>query len=130
MIPKSQRRSPCPVACALDILGDKWTLLVIRDLFLGKHHFDEFRASPEGIATSTLSARLAWLTSLGLIRRTGHATDRRRIAYALTERGISLNSLLTETARWGLENIPGTKVMPGGAVSIRAAIKTQPQPKR
>lgn len=108
----SARRSPCPIACVLDLLGDKWTLLVIRDLFLGKRHFDEFLASPEGIATNILSARLATLTRQKLVRRTVDEKDRRRAAYELTERGRSLSKLLLAAKEWGLAHISGTAVFP------------------
>jgi DNA-binding HxlR family transcriptional regulator len=107
MIPKPPSRSPCPVACALDIIGDRWTLLVIRDLFIGKRYFDEFLASPEGIATNILSVRLARLTKLKLIRRLTAEHDKRRVAYELTEAGRSLERLLKEAARWGMEHCQG-----------------------
>lgn len=107
MIPKSQWRSPCPIACTLDIIGDRWTLLVVRDLLFGKRYFDEFLASPEGIATNILSARLAWLTELKLVRRVPSEQDKRRVAYELTEKGQSLKQVLKETARWGMEHFHG-----------------------
>ena len=113
MIPKSKRRSPCPVACTLDIIGDRWTLLVIRDLFFGKRYFDEFLASPEGIATNILSARLASLTKLKLARRVADERDKRRVAYELTERGRSLKSVLEAVARWGMEQCPGAAMLVG-----------------
>lgn len=111
MIPKSKRRSPCPVACTLDIIGDRWTLLVIRDLFFGKRYFDEFLASPEGIATNILSARLASLTKLKMARRVADERDKRRVAYELTERGRSLKSVLEAVARWGLDHCEGTAAL-------------------
>ena len=107
MLPKSDRRSDCPVACTLDIIGDRWTLLVIRDLFFGKRYFDEFLASPEGIATNILSARLATLVKLKLARRVADEKDRRRVAYELTDKGRTLESILRATARWGMEQIHG-----------------------
>ncbi len=61
------RRSNCPVACTLDLVGDRWTLLVVRDLIWGKTRFDEFLASPEGIATNILSSRLRLLEDLGYV---------------------------------------------------------------
>ncbi len=62
----SQKRSVCPIACTLDIIGDKWTLLVVRDLLLGRSHFKQFLASPEGIATNILANRLNRLVSHGI----------------------------------------------------------------
>ncbi|MEP6670032.1 MAG: helix-turn-helix domain-containing protein [Chthoniobacter sp.] len=107
MIPKSQWRSPCPIACTLDIIGDRWTLLVVRDLLFGKRYFDEFLASPEGIATNILSARLAWLTELKLARRVPAEHDKRRVAYELTDKGQTLKQVLRETARWGMAHFHG-----------------------
>ena len=63
------KRSTCPVACTLDILGDKWTLLVIRDLFLGKKTYGDFQSSPEGIPTNILAERLKRLVEKGIVRK-------------------------------------------------------------
>ena len=65
----SCKRSACPVACTLDLLGDKWTLLVIRDLLLGKHTFTAFQASPEKIPSNILAERLKRLEHEGVVRR-------------------------------------------------------------
>lgn len=108
MIPRAARRSPCPVACTLDVIGDRWTLLVIRDLFFGKRYFDDFLASPEGIATNILSARLASLVKLKLVRRVPDTQDKRRVGYELTEMGRSLDKVLREAARWGMQHFEGS----------------------
>ena len=88
------KRSPCPVACTLDLLGDKWTLLVIRDLFAGKSHFKEFAASPENIATNILSDRLKRLLSNGLVSQFPSEQVPGKYAYRLTEPGLALFSVL------------------------------------
>ena len=75
---KPMRRSDCAVACVLDIIGDRWTLLVVRDLLRGKRHFDDFLRSPEGIATNILSARLRTLCEQGLVKKTSDPSDQRR----------------------------------------------------
>jgi len=106
---KTAKRSPCPVACTLDLIGDKWTLLVIRDMLLGRTHFREFIASPEGIATNILSDRLAKLVDWGLAEKYRSTESPGRDAYQLTERGKSLFPILKAIAKWGLENIPGTE---------------------
>lgn len=103
-------RSCCPIACALDILGDKWTLLILRDLFLGRSYFSEFAASPERIATNILSARLSRLVNAGLVEKTASPDPPRRPAYGLTSKGRSLEPVLAALSRWGLENLPGTEV--------------------
>jgi DNA-binding HxlR family transcriptional regulator len=109
---QAKRRSPCPVACTLDLIGDKWTLLVVRDLFLGKARFGEFTASPEGIATNILAERLSRLMEAGLAERFRPADDPgagpARDAYRLTERGRTLESVLRAVADWGLTHIEGT----------------------
>ncbi|MBN9415510.1 MAG: helix-turn-helix transcriptional regulator [Candidatus Eremiobacteraeota bacterium] len=96
-------RSPCPIACTLDLLGDRWTLLVVRDLIYGRSQFKEFLASPEGIATNILSNRLARLCEAGLVSRTG-------TSYALTEKGRTLGPVLEAVRDWGLSQLPGTGV--------------------
>jgi len=102
-------RSVCPVACALDLFGDKWTLLIIRDLLGGKSHFKEFLASPERIATNILAERLARLASNGLIERYPSSDIAGREAYRLTERGRSLRELMKQLKAWGLNHIDGTE---------------------
>jgi DNA-binding HxlR family transcriptional regulator len=102
------RRSVCPVACTLDLLGDKWTLLIVRDLLSGKAHFKEFLASPEKIATNILAERLARLASNGLIERYPSSGVAGRGAYRLTEKGRSLRGLMLQLKTWGLDHIDGT----------------------
>lgn len=106
--PPAGARSVCPVACTLDIIGDRWTLLVIRDLLLGKSHFKEILESPERIATNILSQRLARLTEAGLVERFPSEILAGREAYRLTAAGRSLTPLLEQMAAWGLEHLPGT----------------------
>lgn len=107
-----ERRSACPIACALDLLGDRWTLLVVRDLFLGRRYFEEFLASPEGIATNILSDRLKLLMGHELVEKVADEADRRRFIYKLTPRGKSLWKVLRPLTRWSLEHIPGTRILP------------------
>ena len=107
------KRSPCPVACALDVIGDKWTLLVIRDLASGRSHFKDFSRSPERIATNILTDRLGRLVAEGLVER--YPTDEQpgRDAYRLTAKGQTLGPVLKAIARWGLANIKGTAALVG-----------------
>lgn len=102
-------RSDCPISCALDLIGDRWTLLVLRDLFFGAHYFDELSKSAEGIASNVLGDRLRKLEREGLISRAPDREDGRRVRYALTARGKSLEPVLAALARWGVENVPGTR---------------------
>ncbi len=106
-----QHRSVCPVACALDIVGDKWTLLVVRDLMCGRAHFKEFLKSPEGIATNILTDRLNRLVEHGLAEKYASSEHPGREAYRLTPKGKSLRPVLAAVMRWGLANIDGTAAL-------------------
>ena len=106
-------RSECPVTNTLDLIGDKWTLLVIRDmLFLKKKLFNEFLDSPEGIATNILTERLKRLENYGIIEKRPYTKTPARYEYTLTRRGEGLRSLLIEMIRWGNAHIEGTIVVP------------------
>lgn len=107
-----KRRSACPVACALDLAGDKWTLLVVRDLLRGLHTFGELAASPEGIPTNILADRLRRLEEGGLVRATPYQQRPVRYAYALTEKGLGLEEVMLAFGRWGTRHLPRTQVMP------------------
>jgi DNA-binding HxlR family transcriptional regulator len=107
------RRSDCAVACTLDLIGDRWTLLVVRDLLRGRRYFDEFLRAPEGIATNVLAARLRALCERGLVEKTPDPSDRRRSNYRLSDDGRHLGELLGAIAAWGLKSLPGTKTMGG-----------------
>ncbi len=103
------RRSPCPVSCALDIVGDRWTLLVIRDLMLGRSRFKDFAGSPEGIPTNILSDRLERLVEKEIITQIPAADGSRHFAYRLTEKGAALHTALAALRDWGLAWEPGTQ---------------------
>jgi DNA-binding HxlR family transcriptional regulator len=105
------KRSPCPLACTLDLIGDKWTLLVVRDLALGKTQFNEFLRSPEGIATNILTDRLGRLVENGLVERHMPDDHRTREVYRLTPKGITLVPVLKMIAQWGLAHIEGTAAL-------------------
>lgn len=103
------RRSPCPVACSLDLFGDRWTLLVIRDLVQGSSRFKDFAASPEGIPTNILSDRLVRLTEARVIEKVPAADGGKRLAYRLTRKGEALGPVLRSIHDWGLKWEPGTE---------------------
>jgi DNA-binding HxlR family transcriptional regulator len=106
---KSFRRSDCPLACALDVVGDKWTLLILRDLLFGKTRYSEFLGSGEKIPTNILAARLRHLEERGLIYGKPYQERPRRNEYQLTEAGRSLEPVIQALARWGTNVIPGTR---------------------
>ena len=98
---KSKRRSGCPVSIALDGLGDKWSLLIVRDLMIrGYRTFREFQASGEGIATNILADRLRRLESRGIICAEAEESDARKVNYRLTDKGIDLAPVLLELLIW------------------------------
>ena len=105
------KRSPCPVANTLDILGDKWTLLIIRDLFAGKKTYNEFAVSPEAIPTNILSERLKRLVEQGIVDKTPYQKRPVRYAYTLTAKGKELGPILAAMKNWGEKHIPGSKAM-------------------
>lgn len=106
------------MACALDLFGDRWTLLVIRDLMLGRSRFKDFTASPEGIPTNILSERLERLVERGLVERVPASQGGKRMAYALTEKGESLRPVMLAIRDWGLEWEPGTRAEMGGGEPV------------
>ncbi|HEY7061548.1 MAG TPA: helix-turn-helix domain-containing protein [Chloroflexota bacterium] len=104
----SARRSPCPVACALDLVGDRWTLLLVRDLLAGKTRFNELRASPEKIPSNILADRLKRLERGGILTAVPYERRPLRVQYLLTPKGRALGRVLQALATWGLEYLPGT----------------------
>lgn len=101
-------RSPCPVANTLDVIGDKWSLLVVRDLLRGKQTYSELLASPERISTNLLADRLVRLERAGLITRSAYQRHPVRSAYTLTDKGKALGEVLRAYVAWGKHHIPGT----------------------
>lgn len=106
------KRSSCPITNVLDLLGDKWTLLVIRDLVLGKRRFQEFMESPEGIASNILANRLSNLEAAGLITRRAFQHNPVRYEYFLSKRGRDLEPILEAIIIWGKKQFPGTNKFP------------------
>ena len=106
------------MSCTLELLGDKWTLLVVRDLFTGKERFEQFLASPEGMASNILADRLARLQDGGIIEQRANPEHRGRATYHLTERGAGLRGVLDAVASWGLRQFPGTSL---GGQSLKRA---------
>ena len=99
---KRGRRSGCPVSVSLEIFGDRWSLLIIRDLMVrGFRTFKEFQQSGEGIATNILADRLRKLEAARILSREAAERDRRKVNYRLTEKGIDLAPVLLELLIWG-----------------------------
>ena len=106
------RRSFCPVSCALDLIGDRWSLLVIRDLMRGKHRFAEFLDSSEGIPTNILADRLKRLVKSGIITSIHYSEHPPRLEYSLTERGEDLRPVIRAMVEWGIRHAGGRKPRP------------------
>ena len=102
------KRSICPAASALDILGDKWTLLVVRDLLLGKKTYGELQDSPEKVPTNILADRLKRLERAGLLVKNPYQQRPVRYSYQLTEKGTDLEEVLQSLMVWADKHIPGT----------------------
>ena len=118
---KPTARSACAVANSLDIVGDKWSLLVVRDLLHGKRTYGELADSREGIPTNILADRLKRLESAGILTRTPYQERPVRYAYTLTPKGSALGEVLLAFVRWGKQHIPGTVALtPGPADGKRA----------
>jgi len=100
-------RSRCPVACTLDVLGDRWSLLVIRDIVRGKSRFTEFLASPEGIPTNILADRLKRLAAAGIIKGRRYSQHPPRLEYALTPKGKDLRPVMRTMIDWGVRHAGG-----------------------
>ena len=107
-------RSACAIANSLDIVGDKWSLLVVRDLLHGKRTYGELVNSPERIPTNILADRLKRLESAGIIVSTPYQQRPMRYAYTLTQKGSALGDVLLAFVRWGRQHIPGTVVLNQG----------------
>lgn len=99
---KSNRRSGCPVSVSLEVFGDRWSLLIVRDLMIrGFRTFREFEESGEGIATNILADRLRKLEKSAIITAEPDDSDGRKVTYRLTEKGIDLAPVLLELLLWG-----------------------------
>jgi len=104
---KDAKRSLCAISTALDVVGDRWSLLILRDLmFTEKRSYSEFLLSDEGIATNILAARLLRMEENGIIRKSAHPSDGRKSIYLLTEKGIGLLPVLIELNFWMAEHDP------------------------
>lgn len=104
------RRSECAVAATLDIVGDRWTLLIVRDLlFSGELRYGDLLGSPERIPTNTLADRLRRLERAGLVRRELYRQRPPRATYQLTDSGRTLGPVLDALASWGVAHVPGTR---------------------
>jgi DNA-binding HxlR family transcriptional regulator len=116
---KKTRRSRCPINLTLEMLGDRWSLIVIRDVMFGnrRHYGSLLRLSEERIASNILADRLARLVKIGLLSRTADPSHKQKAIYSLTEPSIQLVPLLAQMAAWGRRHTPVSREL-----SIRAQL--------
>jgi DNA-binding HxlR family transcriptional regulator len=104
---KSTVRSQCPISLALDVIGDRWSLLIVRDLmFAGKRYYRELMRSDEGISTNILAERLARLVDAGVLSKTDDPTHKQKAIYSLTPMGIDLLPIVAQLGIWGRKYLP------------------------
>ncbi|MGC5743629.1 winged helix-turn-helix transcriptional regulator [Chryseobacterium sp. NFX27] len=111
-MPASKKRSDCPISCSLDIWGDKWSLLIIRDLLYAQQcTYGDFLKSEEKIATNILASRLLMLEENKLIIKLEHPESKAKVLYKLTKKGIELLPILIEISLWSekYSDIPDDK---------------------
>ena len=112
-------RSGCPINLAVEVLGDRWSLVVLRDVMFGdRHHFRELlTGSQEGIASNILADRLRRLVANGLLSRSGDPTHKQKVRYSLTEAGVQLVPVMAALGSWGRRHMPA-----GHELSVRAEL--------
>ncbi|MEJ7872240.1 MAG: helix-turn-helix domain-containing protein [Rubrobacteraceae bacterium] len=111
-------RSGCPINLSLEVFGDKWSLLIIRDMmFGGKRHYRELLRSEEGISSNILADRLRMLVEEGMITKAGDPTHKQKAIYSLTEKAIALVPVLAHLGAWGSRHLPVSEEL-----SIRAQV--------
>jgi len=97
----------CATASALEIVGDRWSLLIIRDfIFVGRREYNDFLEIREGISTNILASRLAWLTDSGIFTKHQHPTNKKKYYYEITEKGFDLIPIIMDLAEWSWKHIP------------------------
>jgi DNA-binding HxlR family transcriptional regulator len=106
---RREPRSRCPISRLLDVLGDRWSLLVVRDLMLGKRRYKELLASVEGIPTNILANRLKRLCAAGLVRSRRYSAHPPRVEYRLTAKGGDLWPVMSAMADWGIRHARGAR---------------------
>lgn len=103
-------RSDCAIAATLDLVGDRWSLLIVRDLYFHDElRYGDLAAAPEGVPTNTLADRLRKLTEAGILERRRYSDRPARYGYRLTDQGRALGPVLDAMATWGTAHIPGTR---------------------
>ena len=116
----SKSRSGCPIASTLDLVGDRWSLVIVRDMLNGKARFGEFLNSPERIATSVLTDRLERLVAAGVVEARAYQDNPTRYEYRLTAMGEAMLPVLQEVCRWANRFLPETWPAPESFMARKA----------
>lgn len=116
---ETEFRSGCPIASTLDLVGDRWSLVIVRDLINGKTRFAQFLESPERIATNTLAARLAQLEADGLIMSALYQKRPQRFEYKLTPKGAALIPVLQAICTFGSSTLPNRWTAPDKFMKLK-----------
>jgi DNA-binding HxlR family transcriptional regulator len=107
---RNEHRSGCPINLSLEVLGDGWSLLILRDMmFAGKRHFREFLRSEEGISSNILADRLGKLSEEGMVTKDPDPTHKRKAIYSLTEKSIALVPVFAALGAWGSRHLPASE---------------------
>ena len=124
---RQDQRSTCPISSALELVGDRWTLLIIRDMmFAGKRRFREFLQSEEAISSNVLADRLSMLVRSDILRKDGDPTHAQKAVYSLTEKGVDLLPLLAALSAWSQKYDPTTR-RPEAAELVHGGLKVLKQ---
>ena len=115
---KDEHRSACPINLSLEVFGDRWSLLILRDMmFEGKRHFRELLGSEEGISSNILADRLRKLVEEGMLTKSDDPTHKQKAIYSLTEKSIDLVPVLAQLGAWGSRHLPVSEEL-----SVRARV--------
>ena len=122
---KDGQRSDCPINLSLEVFGDRWSLLILRDMtFGGKRHFRELLGSEEGISSNILAARLRKLMEEGMITKSSDPTHKQKALYSLTEKAIDLVPVFVYLGAWGSKHLPASEEL---SVAARVLEEGGPQ---
>jgi len=122
----NEPRSHCPINLSLEIFGDTWTLLVLRDMmFAGKRHFRELLQSDEHISSNILADRLARLVDSGVLTKSDDPTHKQKAIYRLTEKGIALLPIIVQIGAWGSRWVTDAKKLDAGARKVLSEIQEE-----
>lgn len=116
---KQSSTKRCPIAHSAGLFGDRWSLVIVRDMFMGKKRFSEFLESSEAITTSVLAARLNQLESADLVKKAPYQSNPIRFEYSLTAKGRGLLPVLHALCEWGIRNFPNIRRPPDRFMTMK-----------